>query len=135
VTFVVKENEASDPSEVGCLSAQTQMPQTDSMLDLLNAGFLTQLRYINSPLKFWEVTLPMVAGDRSLGTVHVAMSTILLMEQLKPLLSKNLYVAGFSLLFATTLAAVFAQVLLNPLTFISAGIERMIQGEFTKPID
>ena len=25
--------------------------------------------------------------------------------------------------------------LLNPLTFISAGIERMIQGEFTKPID
>ena len=120
----------SDSSQLG----QT-MPQTDSMLDLLNAGFLTQLRYIKSPLKFWEVTLPMMAGDRSLGTVHVAMSTILVMEQLKPLLTKNLYVAGFSLLFATTLAAVFAQVLLNPLTFISAGIERMIQGEFTKPID
>ena len=120
----------SDSSQLG----QT-MPQTDSMLDLLNADFLTQLRYINSPLKFCEVTLPMVAGDRSLGTVHVAMSTILVMEQLKPLLTKNLYVAGFSLLFATTLAAVFAQVLLNPLTFISAGIERMIQGEFTKPID
>lgn len=120
----------SDSSQLG----QT-IPQTENILVLKNAGFLTQLRYINGPPKNYEVTSEMVAGDRSFGTVRVAMNTALIKQQLKQFLSKNLYVAGFSLLFATTLAAVFAQVLLNPLTFISAGIERMIQGEFTKPID
>jgi signal transduction histidine kinase len=120
----------SDSSQLG----QT-MPQAENILALKNANFLTQLHYINGPPKNYEVTSEMVAGDRSFGTVRVAMNTALIKQQLKQFLSKNLYVAGFSLLFATTLAAVFAQVLLNPLTFISAGIERMIQGEFTKPID
>ena len=120
----------SDSSRLG----QT-MPQAENILALKNANFLTQLRYINGPPKNYEVTSEMLAGDRSFGTVRVAMNTALIKQQLKQFLSKNLYVAGFSLLFATTLAAVFAQVLLNPLTFISAGIERLIQGEFTKPID
>ncbi|HEU0006191.1 MAG TPA: ATP-binding protein [Terriglobia bacterium] len=120
----------SDSSQLG----QT-MPPADSMLDLKNADFFTQLRYINAPLKICEVTSEMVAGDRSLGYVRVAMSTNFIKEEIGKFLTKNLYIAGISLLLATTLAAVFAQVLLNPLTFISAGIERMIQGEFTKPID
>jgi nitrogen fixation/metabolism regulation signal transduction histidine kinase len=121
----------SDSSQVGLT-----MPQAENMLALMNANFLTQLQYINSdPPKICEVTSEMVAGDRSFGTVRVAMSTALIKQQLKQFLSKNLYIAGFSLLFATTLAAFFAQFLLSPLTFISAGIERMIQGEFTKPID
>ena len=120
----------SDSSQLG-----QRMLSADSMLDLKNANFLTQLRYINAPLKICEVTSEMVAGDRSLGHVRVAMSTNLIKEDLEKFLTKNLYIAGISLLLATTLAAVFAQLLLNPLTFISAGIERMIQGEFTKPID
>ena len=120
----------NDSSQLG-----QRMPPADSMLDLKNANFLTQLRYINAPLKICEVTSEMVAGDRSLGHVRVAMSTNLIKEDLQKFLTRNLYIAGISLLLATTLAAVFAQVLLNPLTFISAGIERMIQGEFTKPID
>src|SRR5262245_38350105 len=112
------------------------IPEAESMSVLQNASFLTQLRYINnSPPKIFEVTSDMVAGDRSFGRVRVAMSTALIKDEFKKFLSKNLYIAGISLLIATTLAAVFAQVLLSPLTFISAGIERMVQGEFTKPID
>ena len=120
----------SDSSQLG----QT-MPQAENILVLKNADFLTQLRYLNGPPKNYEVTSEMVSGDRSLGTVRVAMNTALIKQELKQFLSKNLYIAGISLLLATTLAAVFAQILLNPLTFISAGIERLIQGEFTKPID
>jgi signal transduction histidine kinase len=112
------------------------MPEAEKMSVLQDADFLTQLRYINnSPPKIFEVTSDMLAGDRSLGMVRVAMSTALIKDEFKKFLSKNLYIAGISLLLATTLAAVFAQVLLSPLTFISAGIERLIQGEFTKPID
>ena len=107
----------NDSSQLG-----QRMPPADSMLDLKNANFLTQLRYINAPLKICEVTSEMVAGDRSLGHVRVAMSTNLIKEDLEKFLTRNLYIAGISLLLATTLAAVFAQVLLNPLTFISAGI-------------
>ncbi|MCI0419258.1 MAG: ATP-binding protein [Acidobacteria bacterium] len=121
----------SDSSQLG----QT-MPETENFLVLKNAGFLTQLRYLDGPPKNYEVTSEMVdSANRSFGTVRVAMNTALIKQELKQFLSKNLYIAGISLLLATTLAALFAQLLLSPLTFISAGIERLIQGEFGKPID
>lgn len=120
----------SDPSQLG----QT-LPKTESFLVLKNANPLRQFRYLYGPARNYEVTFQMMAGGQPFGTVHAAMNTALIKESLKEFLNKNLYIAGISLLLATTLAAVFAQFLLSPLTFISAGIERMIQGEFGRPID
>ena len=119
----------SDPSQLGAT-----LPKTESFLVLKNANPLKQLEYLNGPPRNYEVTFEMTAGGQPFGTVHAAMNTALIKEALLEFLGKNLYIAGISLILATTLAAVVSQLLLSPLTFISAGIERMIQGEFGRPI-
>jgi signal transduction histidine kinase len=120
----------SDSTQIG----QT-LPFAENFLTLKNASPWNQLRTIYGPLKNYEVTFQMVdSSNTPFGTVRVAMSTALIREQLRAFLFKDIFIAGLSLLIATTLAAVFAQLLLRPLTFISAGIEQLIHGEFKKPI-
>jgi signal transduction histidine kinase len=119
----------SDPSQLG----QT-LARAENFLELKNANPLRQVNLINGPARNYEVTFEMTSGEQPFGTVHVAINTDLLKVALNQFLGKNLYIAGISLLLATTLAAVLSQFLLSPLTFISAGIERMIQGEFGRPI-
>jgi signal transduction histidine kinase len=119
----------SDPSQL-----EQPLQKTESFLTLKNANPLTQLRSIYGPPRNYEVTFQMMANDQPFGTVHVVMNTALIKEALEEFLNKNLYIAGIALLLATTLAAVVSQILLSPLAFISAGIERMIQGEFGRPI-
>jgi nitrogen-specific signal transduction histidine kinase len=119
----------SNPSQL-----EHPLPKTQNFLVLKSANPLKQFRYLYGDQNY-EVTFEMMtANDQPFGTVHVAMNPALIREALKQFLNKNLYVAGISLLLATGLAAVFSQFLLSPLTFISAGIERMIQGEFGRPI-
>ncbi len=119
----------SDPSQL-----ERPLPKTENFLVLKSANPLKQFRYLSGDQNY-EVTFEMMtANDQPFGTVHVVMNPALIRDALKQFLNKNLYVAGISLLLATGLAAVFSQFLLNPLTFISAGIERMIQGEFGRPI-
>ena len=120
----------SDSTQVG----QT-LPFAENFLTLKNSSPWHQLQTIYGPLKNYEVTFQMVdSHNLPFGTVRVAMSTALIREQLRTFLFKNIFIAGLSLLIATTLAAVFAQLLLRPLTFITAGIEQLIHGEFKKPI-
>ncbi len=120
----------SDSTQVGQI-----LPFAENFLTLKNASPWNQLRTIYGPLKNYEVTFQMVdSNNLPFGTVRVAMSTALIREQLRTFLFKNVFIAGLSLLIATTLAAVFAQLLLRPLTFITAGIEQLIHGEFKKPI-
>ncbi len=121
----------SDPSRL-----DEAPPRTENFLSLKNANALEQLRLLRGSPRNYEVTFEVAnTAGRPFGTVRVAMNTALIQAQLKQFLNENLYIAGVALLLATTLAALFSNVLLSPLTFISAGIERMIQGEFGKPID
>ncbi|MFN8008233.1 MAG: ATP-binding protein [Terriglobia bacterium] len=120
----------SDSFQVGQV-----LPHAENFLTLKNAPAWEQLRTIYGPLKNYEVIFEMMdAEHQPFGTVHVAMSTALIREQLRAFLRKDVLIAGFALLIATTLAAVFAQLLLRPLTFITAGIEQLIHGEFKEPI-
>lgn len=112
------------------------VPGAENFLELKNANALQQLRLLYGSPRNYEVIFEMAdTAGRPFGTVRVAMNTALIQGQLKQFLNKNLYIGGVSLLLVTTLAALFSNALLSPLTFISAGIERMIQGEFGKPID
>ncbi len=120
----------SDATQIG-----QRVPTVENFKQLMNANSLTQFRQVYGPPKNYEVTFQMAdASNQPFGTVRVVMNTALIREELKQFLNKSLNIAAISLLLATTLAAVFSQVLLRPLTFISAGIERMIRGEFGKPI-
>ncbi len=121
----------SDASQINAT-----LPRVENFKALKEANALTQLRLLYGAPTNYEVTFDMVdRANRAYATVRVAMNTALIQDQLQRFLNKNLYIAGFSLLLATALAALFSNALLSPLTFISAGIERMIHGEFGKPID
>ncbi|HVN82552.1 MAG TPA: hypothetical protein VMW38_26450, partial [Terriglobia bacterium] len=95
---------------------------------------LTTLYYSNRFTNF-EVALPMVdSQERLVATVRVAMNAALIQSKLDEYMRKSLVTAGLALLIATTAAALLSTLLLKPLDFISAGIERMVKGEFGKPI-
>jgi signal transduction histidine kinase len=119
----------SDPSQLG-----TTLPKTESFLVLKYANPLEQFRYLNGPPRNYEVTFQMMAAGQPFGTVHAVMNTALIQAAIREFFNENLYIAGISLLLVTTLAWVVSQILLAPLTFISAGVERLIQGEFGRPI-
>jgi signal transduction histidine kinase len=121
----------SDTSQV-----DKKLPLVEHFDQLRDADFITQLKILlYDQTKIYEVTYPMVdASNTTIGAVHVAMSTVLITAELWDYLRKNLLAVAVALLLATTLAAVVSHFLLRPLTFISAGIERMTRGEFGKPI-
>lgn len=120
----------SDSSQIG-----KKLQPVEPFRDLHDTDPLTQLRILYGEAKNYEVTFPMVdTSNKPFGAVRVALNTALLKRELNLVLRKNLIIAAVILLLVTTLAALFSHFLLSPLTFISAGIERMIHGEFDKPI-
>lgn len=123
----------SDASQIG-----KKLSLVEHFDQLRDADFITQLKillYEQNKTKIYEVTYPMVdASNTTIGVVHVAMTTVLVTGELWDYLRKNLVTVAVALLLATTLATVVSHFLLRPLSFISAGIERMTRGEFGKPI-
>ncbi|PYV41179.1 MAG: hypothetical protein DMG06_17955 [Acidobacteria bacterium] len=120
----------TDASQVG-----KKLPLVEHFTQLSEADPLTQLQIVHGQARIYEVYLPMFdTSNKLFGTVRVAMSTAFLERELDQFLIKDLRLAVVVLLLATTMAALFSHFLLTPLTFISAGIERLVHGEFDKPI-
>lgn len=115
----------------------SRLPAVSHFTELSSASPWNQLRTFYGPARArnYEVTLQMFdSSRRPVGTIRVVMNMALIQQELRQYLRKNLLAAAIALLIATTLAALLSQLLLLPLGFISAGIERMVQGEFGKPI-
>lgn len=107
----------------------------EDLNQLMHASPWTQLRIIYGKAKTFEVTFPLVdANKKLLATVRAAMSTALIEKELDQFLRKSFLIASVALLVALVLSGSFSNLLLAPLAFISAGIERMIRGEFGQPI-
>jgi len=121
----------SDASQI-----DRKLPLVEHFDQLRDADFITQLKILlYEQTKIYDLTYTMVdASNTTIAVVHVAMTTVLVTGELWDYLRKNLLTVAVALLLATTLAAVVSHFLLRPLTFISAGIERMTRGEFGKPI-
>jgi signal transduction histidine kinase len=118
-------------SEIG----QKFPKEIQDFADLREADPITQLRIIYGKNKKFEVTKPMVTGKQKLiGTVHVVMDTSFIERRLSQFLQTNLFVGLVAVLLTVLLAAFFSHLLSTPLNFISAGVERMIRGEFSQPI-
>ena len=112
-----------------------KLPPIEEFNQLVSANSLEQLQIIYGEPRIYEVRMPMFDASRKpFGTVHVAMSTAFLAKELNTFLTKDLGLVFIVLALATALAALFSHFLLSPLTFISAGVERLIRGEFDKPI-
>ncbi len=115
----------------------TRLPTVEPFANLSNASPLRQLKilYRSEPSRNFDVAEQMFDPQNNLvAIVRVTMNTALIRQELNDYMRKNLTIMGLALLTATTLAALLSTLLLNPLAFISAGIERMVKGEFGKPI-
>ncbi len=106
-----------------------------SRLTLASPFYQLKTLYYSNRFTNFEVAFPMVDSQKRLvATVRVAMNAALIQSKLNEYIRKSLVTAGLALLIATTAAALLSTLLLKPLAFISAGIERMVRGEFGKPI-
>ena len=115
----------------------TKLSAAEPFNRLTMASPFHQLRvlYVSDQSTNYEVTFPMVdSNERLVATVRVVMNTALIQSELNHFMQKNLATAGLALLIATTAAALLSTLLLKPLAFITAGIERMVKGELGKPI-
>ena len=108
--------------------------------ELLNAGFIQQLRLIYGSPQAYDVSYPFKLGPPGrqvpFGDIRVALQTGLLAIEITPALRSAVLLALISVLASVFLAAVVSSVLLAPVERISAQLDRISRGEFDqKPLE
>ena len=97
---------------------------------LQSASFRQQLRLIYNPPDVYEVSMPLMLGNRtSFGSIRVGVSTIFLRNEITPLLRRTLLLSGIAVLFSLILAAVLSHVALGPLEHINRSLDSMTDGD------
>jgi signal transduction histidine kinase/HAMP domain-containing protein len=115
---------ANDPSH-----PRTVLPRPP-LSQLVNSGFIRQLRIIYGPPQSYATSLPFkVKGDEIFGEIRVTMEVALLRNEITPALRSAAILAIASILFSVLLAAVVSSTLLRPVERISAQLDRISRGE------
>ena len=130
-----------DPDDVAVAASHRDLegqhlPAGLDLVDLLGRSWLTQLRAVyGGQGRNLEVRIPLLLGDKNLGSIRIGVSTLLiredLSESLRPALLAALAALGVSVLVATLLS----QLLLRPIHMIRSGLTRLGRGEFGVRLD
>ncbi len=115
------------------LVGDTLGPPVDAAM-LKRLDRVSRLRALYGSRDF-EVVRPMQRGDRTIGIVRVGMSNTLVRDALGQTLNTSLWFAAFSLAIALVLAVVLADLITKPLRKLTAGIERVGQGEWGQQLE
>jgi signal transduction histidine kinase/type II secretory pathway pseudopilin PulG len=109
-------------------------PVRPPLSQLVNAGFLRQLRVLYGPPQAYEVAYPFKLGAPGqqvpFGEIRVAAQTGLLATEITPALRSAGWLALGSVLASMILAILVSNTALAPLERISAQLDRISQGEF-----
>ena len=115
----------TDPDLVGKV-----LPARPDFSALQNAGFRQQLHLIYNPPDVYEVSMPLMLGNRtSFGSIRVGVSTIFLRNEITPLLRRAVLLSGIAVLLSLILAAVLSHVALGPLAHINRSLDSMTDGD------
>jgi signal transduction histidine kinase len=130
-----------DPDDVAVAASHRDLegqhlPAGLDLVDLLGRSWLTQLRAVyGGQGRNLEVKVPLLLGDKNLGSIRIGVSTLLIRqdlgESLRPALLAALAALGVSVLVATLLS----QLLLRPIHMIRSGLTRLGRGEFGVRLD
>jgi signal transduction histidine kinase len=130
-----------DPDDVAVAASHRDLegqhlPAGLDLVDLLGRSWLTQLRAVyGGQGRNLEVKIPLLLGDKNLGSIRIGVSTLLIRqdlgESLRPALLAALAALGVSVLVATLLS----QLLLRPIHMIRSGLTRLGRGEFGVRLD
>jgi PAS domain S-box-containing protein len=134
-----------DSDSTALISSDSSLPQRRALerpplSQFVAAGFLEQLRVIYGPPQAYEVAYPFqigVAGEQMpFGEIRVAIQTGLLANEINPALQSAALLALVLVLSSVFLATLGSNLLLAPLSRISAQLDRISKGEFdSKPLE
>ena len=125
----------TDNAGTALLSSDASLPgktlqARPRLSDLVQAPFAQQLRILNGPPRVYEVSLPFNVSSQPFGTIHVALSSALLRDEILPGLRSAAWVALAAVILSTLFTAFVSQIALAPLSRISAQLDRISAGEF-----
>ena len=119
---------SSDPALSGKL-----LPKRPPFSQLVQSPFVRQVRILAEPghiEHIYEVGYPFTLRGKPFGEVRVAVSTALLLEDIKPRLERWGSIAVLALGLSTFLAAVVSGIALRPIRDIAAQLDRISAGEY-----
>ena len=119
---------SSDPALSGKL-----LPSRPPFSQLVQSSFVRQVRILAEPghiEHIYEVGYPFTLRGKPFGEVRVAVSTALLLADIKPRLERWGSIAVLALGLSTFLAAVVSGIALAPIRDIAAQLDRISAGEY-----
>ena len=116
---------SSDPA----LTGKTSLRRAP-FAQLVQSPFVRQVRILAEQAHIYEVNLPFNKQGTPFGEVRVAVSTSLLLNDIKPRLRRWGTFAGLALVLSTVLAAAVSGVALAPIRDIMAQLDRISAGEY-----
>ena len=116
---------SSDPALLGKTSLRRA-----PFAQLVQSPFVRQVRILAEQAHIYEVDLPFNKQGTPFGEVRVAVSTSLLLNDIKPRLRRWGSIAVLALVLSTVLAAVVSGAALAPIRDIMAQLDRISAGEY-----
>jgi PAS domain S-box-containing protein len=116
---------SSDPREAGKTIARRS-----PLSRLVQSPIVRQVRILLGPPQVYEVEFPFNVRKQPFGEVRVAVSTALLLEDVKPRMQRWVTIAILALVLSTILAAVVSGAALAPIRDISDQLDRISAGEY-----
>ena len=143
-SFLVYEVTIVDRDGTALISSDASLPgrkvlPRPPLSQLVNAGFIQQLRWIYVAPQAYDVSDPFKLGPPGrqvpFGEIRVALHTGLLAIEITPSLRSAVFLALISVLASVLLAAIVSTAILAPVERISAQLDRISRGEFDqKPL-
>jgi PAS domain S-box-containing protein len=116
---------SSDPNAPGKIE-----PKRPPLSRLVQSPIVRQARILGGSAQVYQVEFPFNVRGQSFGEVRVAVSTALLLSEVKSQLTRWLSVALVALVLSTILAAVVSGAALAPIRDISMQLDRISAGEY-----
>ncbi|MGH9407170.1 MAG: sensor histidine kinase [Terriglobia bacterium] len=110
------------------------LPTASTLSQLLDAGFIRQLRLIYGAPGVYQVVFPLQLDQRPFCNVQIGISTVLLGNQVKERIKRELVLGAWLIVLATLTAALLSFRILRPLKTISQSVDRLARGEFSAPV-
>ena len=119
---------SSDPSLVGKIALRKP-----PFSQLVQSSFVRQVRALAEKTRIYEVDYPFKLRGNPFGEVRIAVSTALLLNDIRPRLQRWGSIAVLALVLSTFLAAVVSGAALAPIRDILAQLERISVGVYDAP--
>ena len=120
---------SSDPSLVGKIALRKP-----PFSQLVQSSFVRQVRALAEKTRIYEVDYAFKLRGNPFGEVRIAVSTALLLSDIRPRLQRWGSIAVLALVLSTFLAAVVSGAALAPIRDILAQLERISVGVYDAPV-